>query len=41
MIDVLWQVTGFASIVAFAGLGIVLRRGVQQLDRRRDERRAR
>lgn len=37
----IWQVTGFASIVALSGLGIVLRRGVELMDRRRDERRAR
>lgn len=41
MIDVLWQATGLASLVAFGALGFVLRRGVARMDQRRDERRAR
>lgn len=39
MIDVMWQVTALASITAFTGLGLVLRRAIARLDRRRDIRR--
>lgn len=41
VIDVVWQVTGLASLVLGIGLGLMARHRVQQMDRRRDERRAR
>lgn len=39
LVDVAWQVTGAASIVAFTGLGLLIRRGLARLDERRDEHR--
>jgi hypothetical protein len=39
MIDVVWQVTGLASVTAFSALGFVLRRYIAQLDSRRVQRR--
>lgn len=38
MMDVVWQVTGLASLVTFSVVGLVLRRQVARLDERRTHR---
>lgn len=34
-VDLIYQVTGLASVVAFAGLGLAVRRALENLERRR------
>lgn len=37
-VDLIYQVTGLASVVAFAGLGLAIRHVLENIERRRDHR---
>lgn len=39
--DLIYQVTGLASVIAFAGVGLVLRRVLENIERRRHQGRRR